>query len=241
MPSRSVRTTTPRTFQQRQNRMGKNTPVSSCPESDGFVSNTPLVSSSSGEGGPKDPPPFPSPPRDGTVALHSRRVDGLNTRCDTTERSSAPACCSHHPMVPLFLFSKYGGCGACVRAAGGTGGCECVWLGLERYQRGGGGFFSPAHSGWGWMACCLSWTEDSQKRRPSPGLFLSIQLSSTGGWILPIPSLAAVVKQWTWQGVYAQVTPPNPGDTRYTQFMPCHAVGVLATGHEGREISRAAA
>lgn len=35
--------------------------------------------------------------------------------------------------------------------------------------------------------------------------------------------------------------PPNPGDTRYTQFMPCHAVGVLATGHEGREISRAAA
>lgn len=43
------------------------------------------------------------------------------------------------------------------------------------------------------------------------------------------------------KGVYAQVSPPNPGDTRYTQFMPCHAVGVLATGHEGREISRAAA
>lgn len=59
IPSRSVRTTTPRTFQQRQNRMGKNTPVSPCPVSDGFVSNTPLVSSSSGEGGPKDPPPLP--------------------------------------------------------------------------------------------------------------------------------------------------------------------------------------
>lgn len=67
-------------------------------------------------------PLFPSPPRDGTVALHSRRVDGLNTRCDTTERSSAPACCSHHPMAPLFLFSKYGGCGACVRACGGRDG-----------------------------------------------------------------------------------------------------------------------
>lgn len=105
--------------------------------------------------GQRTPPPFPSPPRDGTVALHSRRVDGLNTRCDTTERSSAPACCSHHPMAPLFLFSKYGGCGACVRAAGGTGVVSvCGWGSSVINEREGVSSPPLTAAGDGWRAVC---------------------------------------------------------------------------------------
>ena len=56
------------------------------------------------------------------------------------------------------------------------------------------------------------------------------------------PSLAASSSRGRDRVRMHKSPPPKSGGYPvYPEFMPCHAVGVLATGHDGREISRAAA